>query len=169
MRSPRVYHPDRLQVGRDVTLGEAASHHLGRVLRMKAGDAVVLFAEGTSSDGNRILQFRSALVGAANEALTQINSADAAGTEVLLQPLSISYTHIQGVPMGRQHRPLVAWYGDMDFMPHFREYARRGAIDAVISFGDPVRYDGSDRKALVRSIEATVRGMAVRSLRGEEA
>lgn len=43
MRSPRVYHPDRLQVGRDVTLGEAASHHLGRVLRMKAGDAVVLF------------------------------------------------------------------------------------------------------------------------------
>lgn len=43
MRSTRVYHPDRLQVGRDVTLAEAASHHLGRVLRMKAGDAVVLF------------------------------------------------------------------------------------------------------------------------------
>lgn len=43
MKSPRVYHPDRLQVGRDATLGEAASHHLGRVMRMKVGDAVVLF------------------------------------------------------------------------------------------------------------------------------
>ncbi len=35
--------------------------------------------------------------------------------EVLLQPVSIAYTHIQGIAMGRQHRPLVAWYGDMDF------------------------------------------------------
>jgi 16S rRNA (uracil1498-N3)-methyltransferase len=43
MRSPRVYHPDRLQIGRDATLDEASSHHLGRVLRMKVGDDVVLF------------------------------------------------------------------------------------------------------------------------------
>lgn len=49
MKSPRVYHPDRLQVGRDSTLGELASHHLGRVLRMKAGEPVVLF-DGTGGE-----------------------------------------------------------------------------------------------------------------------
>src|SRR5262245_49928116 len=46
MSPPRVYHPENLQVGRDVTLGRAASHHLARVLRLAAGDPVVLF------DGN---------------------------------------------------------------------------------------------------------------------
>jgi 1-acyl-sn-glycerol-3-phosphate acyltransferase len=132
--------------------------------RLAEGDAVVLFAEGTSGDGNRVLQFRSALVGAANDALDEAGPA-----EVLLQPMCISYTRIQGVPMGRQHRPLVAWYGDMDFMPHFKEYANRGAIDAVVSFGEPVRYDGADRKAVVRSLEATVRQLAAAALRGEPA
>ena len=39
----RVYHSEHLQVGRDVTLGRAASHHLARVLRISAGDPVVLF------------------------------------------------------------------------------------------------------------------------------
>jgi 1-acyl-sn-glycerol-3-phosphate acyltransferase len=128
--------------------------------RLSEGDAVVLFAEGTSSDGNRILQFRSALVGAANDAL-----GDAGPADVVLQPMAISYTRIQGIPMGRQHRPLVAWYGDMDFMPHFKEYAKRGAVDAVVSFGAPVRYDGGDRKAVVRSLEATVRELANQALR----
>ena len=46
MNPPRVYHPENLQVGRDVTLNRAASHHLARVLRVAAGDPVVLF------DGN---------------------------------------------------------------------------------------------------------------------
>jgi 16S rRNA (uracil1498-N3)-methyltransferase len=49
MTSTRVYHPDRLQVGRDAALDEAASHHLGRVLRMKVGDPVVLF-DGTGGE-----------------------------------------------------------------------------------------------------------------------
>jgi 16S rRNA (uracil1498-N3)-methyltransferase len=43
MNPPRVYHPEHLQVGRDVRLSEAASHHLGRVLRVSPGDPVVVF------------------------------------------------------------------------------------------------------------------------------
>ena len=49
MSSPRVYHPQHLQVGRDVTLDRAASHHLARVLRVAAGDGVVLF-DGAGGD-----------------------------------------------------------------------------------------------------------------------
>lgn len=55
MKSPRVYHPDRLQVGRDATLDEAASHHIGRVLRMKAGEAVVLF-DGTGGEYRGVIR-----------------------------------------------------------------------------------------------------------------
>jgi lyso-ornithine lipid O-acyltransferase len=131
--------------------------------RLEEGDPVVLFAEGTSSDGNRVLQFRSALVGAANDVLARANPDQ----PLWVQPLSICYTSVQGLPMGRQHRPLVAWYGDLDFMPHLKAYLRRGAVDAVVSFGEPIPYsDGADRKTIVRTMENAVRELTSGTLRG---
>lgn len=131
--------------------------------RLVQGNPVVLFAEGTSSDGNRVLPFRSALIGAASDAML----SDTSGRDVVLQPLSISYTHVNGLPMGRQHRPLVAWYGDAGFLPHLRNYARLGAVDATIVFGDPVPVTGRDRKAATQSIERTVRQLTSAALRGK--
>jgi 1-acyl-sn-glycerol-3-phosphate acyltransferase len=126
--------------------------------RLGEGDPVVLFAEGTSSDGNRVLAFRSALVGA----VAQVDPAH----EVMLQPLSIGYTRIEGVPMGRQHRPLVAWYGDLDFGPHCKEFVRSGAIDVTVTFGVPVPFnEHSDRKNVTRVLEAAVRDLTVATLR----
>jgi 16S rRNA (uracil1498-N3)-methyltransferase len=43
MNPPRVYHPEPLQVGRDLSLEVAASHHLARVLRLTPGDVITLF------------------------------------------------------------------------------------------------------------------------------
>jgi 1-acyl-sn-glycerol-3-phosphate acyltransferase len=126
--------------------------------RLSEGHPVVLFAEGTSSDGNRVLEFRSALIGA----VAQVDPAHA----VLLQPASIGYTRIQGIPMGRQHRPLVAWYGDLDFTPHFKEFVRRGVVDVTVTFGTAVPYDrNTDRKSAARSIEDTVRDLTAGALR----
>ena len=131
------------------------------VQRLAGGTSVVLFAEGTSSDGNRVLPFRSALVGAVKEASARAESG------ILIQPMSICYTGLNGIPMGRQHRPTVAWYGDLDFMPHIKAYIERGAIDAVVSYGDPVAADGSaDRKAMTRSLEGAVRAITSATLRG---
>jgi 1-acyl-sn-glycerol-3-phosphate acyltransferase len=127
--------------------------------RLGEGDPVVLFAEGTSSDGNRVLGFRSALIGA--------GAGLATGRDVLLQPASISYTRMQGIPMGRRHRPLVAWYGDLDFTPHFKAFIRSGAVDITVTFGAPVPYPpGCDRKATARTLEATVRRLMATTLRG---
>ena len=81
---------------------------------------VVLFAEGTSSDGNRVLPFRSALVGVVSDAAAHQDF----GGKFVIQPMSIGYTGQHGIPMGRQHRPLVAWYGDLDLMPHFKDSSR---------------------------------------------
>lgn len=122
------------------------------------GDPVVLFAEGTSSDGNRVLEFRSALLGA----VAQVDPAH----QVLLQPVSVGYTRIQGMPMGRQHRPVVAWYGDLDFTPHFKAFIAHGAVDVTVTFGTPVPFDGAtDRKAMTRSLETSVRRLMVAALR----
>jgi len=129
------------------------------VKRLAGGTSVVLFAEGTSSDGNRVLRFRSALVGAVRQA--------AAAGSIVIQPMSICYTRQHGIPMGRQHRPLVAWYGDLAFMPHIKEFIERGAVDAVVSYGAPVAAGAeADRKAVAKTLEAAVRAITATTLRG---
>lgn len=131
--------------------------------RMAEGDPVVLFAEGTSSDGNRVLPFRSALIGAAREALAEAEHVE----RVLIQPLSIAYVGYQGLPAGRQHRPLLAWYGDLDLLPHLAGILRRGGIDVVVTWGQPIAYEtDADRKALARTLETAVRRLTVTALRG---
>jgi 1-acyl-sn-glycerol-3-phosphate acyltransferase len=128
--------------------------------RMAAGDAMVLFAEGTSNDGNCVLPFRSALLGAATRAL-----GDGEASPVWVQPLSVAYQGFYGLPMGRAHRPHVAWYGDMELAGHLWGIFTRGALDVVVRWGEPVLVDRStDRKALTRRLEAEVRAMTIASL-----
>jgi 1-acyl-sn-glycerol-3-phosphate acyltransferase len=154
----------RLQ--RTVFVDRARRHQTGEAIaeivkRLTSGTSVVLFAEGTSSDGNRVLPFRSALVGAVEDASARVKRG------ILIQPMSIGYTGQHGIPMGRQHRPLVAWYGDLDFMPHIKDFIARGAVDAVVSYGDPVAADGTtDRKAMTKSLEGKVRALNTVTLRG---
>jgi 1-acyl-sn-glycerol-3-phosphate acyltransferase len=134
--------------------------------RLAEGDPVVLFGEGTSGDGNRVLPFRTALIGAARDALAEAEHA----RRVWIQPLSIAYTRLLGLPLGRQHRPLVAWYGGTPLWPHLLGIARRGGIDVVVSWGDPLSYDeASDRKTVARALETTVRRLTTEAIRGQPA
>jgi 1-acyl-sn-glycerol-3-phosphate acyltransferase len=129
--------------------------------RLANGTSVVLFAEGTSSDGNRVLPFRSALIGAVREAGARSEHG------ILIQPMSICYTALNGIPMGRQHRPTVAWYGDLDFMPHISAFIARGAVDAVVSYGEPIAADAtSDRKVMAKTLEGAVRRITAATLTG---
>src|ERR1700742_77611 len=131
--------------------------------RLKRGTSVVLFAEGTSSDGTRVLPFRSALLGAVEEASSH---SEAAGP-ILIQPMSICYTAQHGMPMSRRQRPLVAWYGDLDFVPHIKALIQQGVVDAVVTYGDPVAAEGSlDRKAMTKRLEGAVRRQMTGALRG---
>ncbi|EAV43590.1 phospholipid/glycerol acyltransferase [Stappia aggregata IAM 12614] len=128
--------------------------------RMAAGDAMVLFAEGTSNDGNCVLPFRSALLGAATRAIGEDETS-----KVWVQPLSVAYQGFYGLPMGRAHRPHVAWYGDMELAGHLWGIFSRGALDVVVRWGEPVLVDRTtDRKALSRRLETEVRAMTIASL-----
>jgi 1-acyl-sn-glycerol-3-phosphate acyltransferase len=139
-----------------------ATGHVNRRIaaRLAEGDPVVLFGEGTSSDGNRVMPFRSALLGALREALGEHGRG-------YVQPVSIAYTRLHGLPMGRQHRSFVAYYGDIDLVPHLARVLREGAIDVTVSFGLPLKVEPDmDRKALARSTEAAVRRMTSAALAG---
>ncbi len=121
--------------------------------RLSSGDAIVLFAEGTTGDGNRILPFRSPLLGAAKEA------AGGDGT-VFVQPVALAYLRRNGLPLHRRDKPAVAWYGDMDLIPHLAGIVAGGGLDVAVAFGEPILFGaGTDRKEVTRRAEAEVRRM----------
>ena len=127
--------------------------------RLMAGETVVLFPEGTSSDGNRVLPFRSSLLGAAD---LEVN-----GEAVLVQPITIAYSGVYGIPVGRVRRPIFAWHGNMQLLPHLLGVGRAGPFEASLTFHPPrtVRDQGS-RKALALACEETIRAGLVEALTG---
>lgn len=134
--------------------------------RLLGGDVVVLFPEGTSSDGIRILPFRSALIGAVHHTIGDQTHHD----RVTVQPVSIAYVRYGGVPVGRALRDKVAWYGETELIPHLMNVLSSGAVDVTVSWGDAVGYGmNADRKQIARDAEAAVRRMTARALRSPAA
>lgn len=115
---------------------------------------LVLFAEGTSSDGNRLRPFKSALF---SVALQEVD-----GRPVTVQPVTLAYTHLDDMPIGRAWRPYIAWYGEMDMLSHGWRLLGLGRITATLLFHPPVNYrEFGSRKLLADHCERTVaRGLA---------
>jgi 1-acyl-sn-glycerol-3-phosphate acyltransferase len=109
--------------------------------RLEAGDNLVLFPEGTSSDGNRTLPFKSALFAAAGLRID--------GKPLTVQPVSLACTTLDGIPLGRRLRPIYAWYGDMDLVPHLWNVVKQGQLRIIVIFHPPVTLETvRSRKAL---------------------
>lgn len=109
--------------------------------RLDTGDNLMLFPEGTSSDGTRVLPFRTALFGVA-----QLRRHD---RPIRVQPVAIAYTRLDGIPLGRYWRPLFAWFGDLDLVPHLWQMVCLGETEAVVTFFPPVDIEElGDRKKL---------------------
>jgi 1-acyl-sn-glycerol-3-phosphate acyltransferase len=109
--------------------------------RLEDGDDLILFPEGTSGDGNRVLPFKSALFAVAERSVR--------GEPLTVQPVSLAYSKLDGLPMGRHLRPFFAWYGDMDLMPHMWEAVSLGTVTVEVTFHDPVTLPAiGSRKAL---------------------
>lgn len=127
--------------------------------RLKEGEPLILFPEGTSSDGNRVLPFKSALFNAAEHAI--------GGRRPVIQPLAIAYTRQGGLPVGYAGRPLYAWYGDMDLVTHLWAVMKAGPFTVELEFLPTVTMESfPDRKALARHCEDAVRRAVSRALSG---
>ncbi len=93
--------------------------------RMGQGGNVILFPEGTTSDGGRVLPFRSAFLAVADHARQ-------------VQPVSVVFDRLGGLPACRRDRPVFAWYGDMDLASHFWRLARHPGSRVTIVLHTPL-------------------------------
>ncbi len=102
--------------------------------RLQDGDCLVLFPEGTSSDGTQVLPFKSSYFGAVE------------GLDIPVIPVTVSY----------QDKPkFYAWFGDMDLVPHLWTVIKSGPIKAHITIHPAV--PKADRKTMARDAETTIR------------
>ena len=119
----------------------AADHRNELLDRLEGGDNLILFPEGTSSDGNGVLPYKSSLFA--------IAQSEVKGRPVVVQPVSIAYTKLDGMPLGRYLRPFFAWYGDMDLASHLWQALALGRCTVVVEFHPAVTIaDFGSRKAL---------------------
>jgi 1-acyl-sn-glycerol-3-phosphate acyltransferase len=111
--------------------------------RLLEDDRLILFPEGTSTDGTKVLPFKSSLF-----AVAERWPGD---DPLLIQPMSIRYKTINGMPLTRHYRPFIGWYGDMDLAPHFWDFLQLGRIGVEIEFHEPVSSaEFKSRKAMCR-------------------
>jgi len=121
----------------------------GLAERLAAGDSLILFAEGTSGDGNRLRPFKSALFSVAEQTVN--------GRPLTVQPVSVAYTRLDGMPIGRQWRPFFAWYGAMDLAPHLWYVLGIGRMTVTLVFHPTTTLaDAGTRKALALSCQQVI-------------
>jgi len=110
--------------------------------RLAAGDNIILFPEGTTSDGVRILKFQSGFLATAE-----------APARPKIQVVTIVYDGLEGLPVRRRDRPEIAWYGDMELAPHFLKIGRRWMVHATVILDPALEYRAfADRKALSAAV-----------------
>jgi 1-acyl-sn-glycerol-3-phosphate acyltransferase len=117
--------------------------------RIAKGQSLILFPEGTSSDGQRVLPFKSSFFALAEDAGKDI--------ELTIQPVSISCTAIEGLPVTRSLRSNYSWYGDMTLIGHLWNVFRIGDVTMDIIFHPTLSPQGfKDRKALAATCQEQV-------------
>ncbi len=107
---------------------------------------LILFPEGTSTPGTHVEPFRSSL----------FQAAELDG--LLIQPVTVAYTHYRGERMNQTQRDYYAWYIPMPFLSHFANGLGLGRCRARLVFHAPVSLSQFEsRKACAKYCEDTVR------------
>ncbi len=131
---------------------------IGEINKRIHNEKIVLFPEGTSSNGNIVLPFKSSLFGIYNTNKNTKNFDP-------IQPISIAYTKLNGLPMNRSDRPIIAWYGDMNLISHLWGIIKCGPIDVEMTIHEPIYFsDTMSRKEIAFKCESKIRSGMINSL-----
>lgn len=144
--------------------GGTAKERDSLLSRLTQGDSLILFPEGTSNDGNTVLPFKSSLFAVAQ---LPVDQGQGGRRPLPVQPVSVAYTRLDGLPMGRAFRPFYAWYGDMTMAGHLLQALALGQVTVEVEFHPVVTIDDfADRKALAHHCHDVVRRAVIESLCG---
>ncbi|MFT6073016.1 MAG: 1-acyl-sn-glycerol-3-phosphate acyltransferase [Alphaproteobacteria bacterium] len=116
---------------------------------LKKNKTIILFPEGTTSDGNKTLPFKSALLAAAKK------NDD---YQAYVQTLCLNYHEISGMPVHRKQKPYIAWYGDMGLLSHVKDVLSQSPITVQLCFGSCILYDAFEtRQKMAKYLENSIR------------
>lgn len=124
--------------------------------RLKSGGDLILFPEGTTGDGCRILPIKSSLLGVAPLAK-------------VVQPVTVAFTALDGIPPGRTFRYMYAWIGDEDLPLHMFRILTMGDMTVRVTFHEAIRDGLDNRKALAARLETVMREGLNDTLTGQAA
>lgn len=117
--------------------------------RLEAGETLVLFPEGTTSDGTEVLPFKTSLFGA--------SQLEVDGKHIKVQAVTIAYQRVWGMPIGRHTRSSFSWPGDVELGPHLWSNLKSGPLDVTICFHSPTDIDeAGGRKVLAKQCQEQV-------------
>ena len=117
---------------------DAARANLSITDALREGVPVVLFPEGTTTDGTHVLRFHSTMLQPAIDGAVPIT------------PCAIRYELEDGDPANE-----ACWWGEMKFFPHLWNLLGKKSIRAKVVFGMPMT-PNADRKQLSAILHAEV-------------
>tara|TARA_B100000989_G_scaffold297426_1_gene283169 strand:+ start:441 stop:1265 length:825 start_codon:yes stop_codon:yes gene_type:complete len=138
------------KLGRTIFISRNRSDSLDQkkkiVKSLSSDEKIFIFPEGTTSDGNRVLDFKSSTFSALE------------GQNYIIQPMVIIYSDLNEIPINRWLRPLIAWYGDMDLKPHLSKLISLRSIKVRLIYLDKVNTNKfSSRKDLSKYLENKIK------------
>ena len=117
---------------------DAARANLSVAESLRGGVPVVLFPEGTTTDGKHVLRFHSTML------------QPAIDVQAPVTPCAIRY-ELDGGDSSRE----ICWWGDMTLLPHVWNLLGKRGVRARIAFGQPIP-PGKDRKQLSHDLRERV-------------
>lgn len=116
---------------------------------LRNGAALCLFPEATTGAGVHVKDFKPGFFSLAQDKLD--------GEQLQVQPAAVIYKHISGLPIDSTQWPQIAWYGDMELVPHLWQFLCLPSISVELAFL-PVAPEAlsADRKALARHCQQQI-------------
>lgn len=136
-------------ISRDRADAKKEKHALDTML--DEGKSLIIFAEGTSTDGRDVRPFKSSLFSIA----LKENLPD-----ILIQPVTVKMIKTDGKEIKTQEdRDIYSWHIDMDtpMHEHLYRFAKSKGAEIQVIFHDPIKANEfSDRKTLAKLCHNTV-------------
>ena len=115
--------------------------------KLKDGENFIIFPEGTTSDGNGVIKFKSSLLQCA---IDDTNS-------IKVRPISICYSHKNNIKMGIYERRFVSWVGDTNMVQAMKNFLLTGPVTVTILIHSPVSDEFfNSRKTITKYCQETI-------------